>query len=142
MCDFSTAAQFVRPAKKGEELVVFKGDGRFATHRMLVSPDRCDTAVCVRDNTKLRLVNLPEGFKRKYQVEEGTFALFTAVEEDKTRPAHDLVILENGAMLNFQDLPLGTRVLIQVSEEPTRKGKNDVLAEEEELVPVRVSRAF
>ncbi len=107
MCYYSLEGSS-RNAREDEVLLV---DQLTHARKGLVAPEESKTAVCLTNGLRLELLFIPEGTRRRYglQLEErATFKLRYWLR-------HDVLFLDNGRKVPFQDLEIGqvVRILYQ-----------------------------
>lgn len=106
MCDYSLEIYNSRPARKGEEYTLH----RFPSgSKGFVSPGDPATAVCIAEDTRLRLSAIPdsaEGLTGRGPVADVTF-----IRRDHG-PYRDGVRFADGLELSLQTLPAGTAATV------------------------------
>jgi len=106
MCDYSIEAYQSRPAEVGEKLTL----ERFPSGSMgFTSGSKCDLAVCVPADAKLRLEGLSETTQQTYGVKAIEDVVMTRLE---TGLYKDAVRFSNGTEVLLQRLDCGLAAVI------------------------------
>jgi hypothetical protein len=106
MCDYSIEAYQSRPAEVGEKLTL----ERFPSGSMgFTSGSKCDLAVCVPADTKLRLEGLSETTQQTYGVRAIEDVVMTRLE---TGLYKDAVRFSNGTEVLLQRLDCGLSAMV------------------------------
>lgn len=134
MCYYSLEGSS-RNAREDEVLLV---DRLTHARKGLVAPEDLNTAVCLTDGLRLELLFIPENTRRRYglQLEErATFRLRHWLRRD-------ILFLDNGRKVSFQDLEIGQVVRIQpVEYVPTTSSRNEAYGTvEQRLDPAKVDQ--
>jgi hypothetical protein len=119
MCDYSLEMYGSRPAREFERYVTT----RFPSGSIgLTSPGDCETAVCVRYQTKLTLENIPGDVQRCLDVGPVENATFVCLA---SRTYRDGVKFANGKCVSLKQLNTGVCVTVvsalDLSEERTKE---------------------
>ncbi len=115
MCDYSLEFYRSRPAQEGEKYVLT----RFRSSTIgLASPGDCSTAVCVPDESRLRLEGIPGHLQRRLSVGSNEEVTFVQLDHGDYR---DGVRFNNGAEVTLQQLEPGITAVVTMSLERAAK---------------------
>ena len=118
MCDYSLEMYRSRPAQAGEEYQT----RRFPSGSIgFAAPGDETTAVCMADDTRIRLAGVPTAILSAHAVTLPAEAVF--IRKD-TGPYRDTVRFANGVELTLQQLGAGVRArVVDAAWEPRREAK-------------------